>query len=197
MASSEVCCVQYKLHLLVMIIIAFSICVRLSVCRGDIIASFVLLSVCLLSVVITSEGGTNSIDSNYLGLALVYCLQMCGFLQLTVRYAIETENGMTSVERLLSFQDIIQEKVIDNERSSDQTVIGTAMSKYLNGSKSGGESGGENASISFDPTTWPQRGAINITNLKMRYREGLELTLKGVNISIPAGAKVGVCGRTG
>ena len=30
-----------------------------------------------------------------------------------------------------------------------------------------------------------------------RYREGLDLVLKGVNLHIPAGTKVGVVGRTG
>lgn len=48
-----------------------------------------------------------------------------------------------------------------------------------------------------DEMKWPSSGAISIRNLKMRYRQGLELVLKGINLSIPAGAKVGICGRTG
>merc|ERR1712155_193486 len=44
---------------------------------------------------------------------------------------------------------------------------------------------------------WPQRGHIQLTNLQMRYREGLPLVLKGVDLSIQSGEKVGIVGRTG
>lgn len=44
---------------------------------------------------------------------------------------------------------------------------------------------------------WPSAGNIQIKNLMLRYRSELPLVLHGVDISIPAGSKVGVCGRTG
>ena len=44
---------------------------------------------------------------------------------------------------------------------------------------------------------WPTRGHIVISNLSMRYRPGLEKVLNGVDIDIPGGCKVGICGRTG
>lgn len=47
------------------------------------------------------------------------------------------------------------------------------------------------------PAGWPSRGAIEIKGAKLRYRPGLPLVLKGLDISIPAGSKVGVVGRTG
>ena len=45
--------------------------------------------------------------------------------------------------------------------------------------------------------TWPPKGAIEIRRLKMRYREGLPLVLKNLSISIEAGERVGIVGRTG
>lgn len=47
------------------------------------------------------------------------------------------------------------------------------------------------------PPDWPSKGRIEFSNAKLRYRDGLPLVLKGLNISIPPGSKVGVVGRTG
>jgi ABC-type multidrug transport system fused ATPase/permease subunit len=53
--------------------------------------------------------------------------------------------------------------------------------------------------LPLDPAsdTWPSQGHIVIKNLSMRYRPGLERVITGVNLDIPGGCKVGVCGRTG
>jgi ATP-binding cassette subfamily C (CFTR/MRP) protein 1 len=45
--------------------------------------------------------------------------------------------------------------------------------------------------------SWPTLGHIVIKNLSMSYRPGLERVITGVNLDIPGGCKVGVCGRTG
>ncbi|OMJ19580.1 Metal resistance protein YCF1 [Smittium culicis] len=47
------------------------------------------------------------------------------------------------------------------------------------------------------PTEWPTRGEIVLSNYSTRYREGLDLILRNINLTIPAGSKVGVVGRTG
>ncbi|KAF9956193.1 hypothetical protein BGZ72_002945 [Mortierella alpina] len=44
---------------------------------------------------------------------------------------------------------------------------------------------------------WPQHGGIEFQNYSTRYREGLDLVLKNVDISIRAGERVGIVGRTG
>ena len=44
---------------------------------------------------------------------------------------------------------------------------------------------------------WPTEGRIEFINAKLKYRPGLPLVLKGLNISIPSRSKVGVVGRTG
>jgi ATP-binding cassette subfamily C (CFTR/MRP) protein 1 len=45
--------------------------------------------------------------------------------------------------------------------------------------------------------SWPQKGAIEVSNFKMRYRPELDLVLKGLEFKVKPGEKVGVCGRTG
>ncbi|KAG0277783.1 hypothetical protein BGZ97_009842, partial [Linnemannia gamsii] len=47
-----------------------------------------------------------------------------------------------------------------------------------------------------DPA-WPQSGAIELKDYSVRYREGLDLVLKDVNVTIQPGERVGIVGRTG
>ncbi|XP_037958175.1 multidrug resistance-associated protein 1 isoform X4 [Teleopsis dalmanni] len=47
------------------------------------------------------------------------------------------------------------------------------------------------------PQNWPQNGSVAFENFKVRYREGLDLVLKGVSFHIMGGEKVGIVGRTG
>ncbi|KAG9319523.1 hypothetical protein KVV02_003122 [Mortierella alpina] len=44
---------------------------------------------------------------------------------------------------------------------------------------------------------WPQHGRIEFQNYSTRYREDLDLVLKNVDLSIRAGERVGIVGRTG
>eukprot|EP00793_Prasinoderma_coloniale_P001418 PRCOL_00005193-RA len=44
---------------------------------------------------------------------------------------------------------------------------------------------------------WPLHGALTFEDVSLRYRPGLPLALRGLSVSIAAGEKVGVCGRTG
>ncbi|KAF9079080.1 Multidrug resistance-associated protein 1, partial [Mortierella sp. AD031] len=44
---------------------------------------------------------------------------------------------------------------------------------------------------------WPSRGGIEFKDYSVRYREGLDLVLKDVSVSIQPGERVGIVGRTG
>ncbi|KAF9159839.1 hypothetical protein DFQ26_006121 [Actinomortierella ambigua] len=44
---------------------------------------------------------------------------------------------------------------------------------------------------------WPQRGQIEFQNYSTRYREGLDLVLHKISLSIQAGERIGIVGRTG
>uniref|UniRef100_A0A1B6E9X5 ABC-type glutathione-S-conjugate transporter n=1 Tax=Clastoptera arizonana TaxID=38151 RepID=A0A1B6E9X5_9HEMI len=45
--------------------------------------------------------------------------------------------------------------------------------------------------------SWPETGKIEFRNFHVRYREGLELVLKGISVIIKGGEKVGIVGRPG
>lgn len=46
-------------------------------------------------------------------------------------------------------------------------------------------------------SSWPAQGAVEFNNYSTRYREGLDLVLKNISLSIKAHEKIGVVGRTG
>ncbi len=108
-----------------------------------------------------------------LGLSLSYSLQVTGILGFTIRSITELEAQMSSVERL---EHYAKELPQEDDAIRD-------YSNYLDEDKPG-----EN---------WPAEGRVEINNISMRYREGLNLVLKGVSLKIAAGEKVGVIGRTG
>lgn len=47
------------------------------------------------------------------------------------------------------------------------------------------------------PISWPADGALSFKDFSTRYREGLDLVLKNINIAIKSREKIGVVGRTG
>ena len=44
---------------------------------------------------------------------------------------------------------------------------------------------------------WPTEGKIQIERVSIRYRKGLPLVIRGLNLSVKPGEKVGILGRTG
>lgn len=44
---------------------------------------------------------------------------------------------------------------------------------------------------------WPVHGQVEFNNYKIRYREGLDLVIRGISLSVKGGEKIGIVGRTG
>lgn len=85
----------------------------------------------------------------------------------SVRAFSEAEARLTSVERLQAYGALVPE--LDVVRA---------------------------AAVALDPA-WPTRGEIVFEAVRARYAAHLPLVLRGVSLQVPAGAKVGVVGRTG
>lgn len=54
-----------------------------------------------------------------------------------------------------------------------------------------------NTSSETLPKNWPDSGTIEFNNFQARYRDGMELVLKGISFKVNGGEKVGIVGRTG
>lgn len=63
--------------------------------------------------------------------------------------------------------------------------------------QSGGDEEVNGPNVQRPPSDWPFDGKIEFHKLKMRYRDGLPLALKGVTCKIAAQEKIGIVGRSG
>ena len=141
--------------------------------RMDILGACLILAVSCALVLFR-----DTVSAAAAGLAIAYALQIMGRLQMTVTVSIETENHMVAVERLRELGTMPQESDVHTPAAADAAA-------------------GANRSLIKPTEDWPREGRISVRGAKVRYRKGLPLVVKGVTVEIPAGASVGVCGRTG
>ena len=101
------------------------------------------------------------------GLALSYAMIIISDLRFFVRSMTDVEARLNAVDRLAEYAELTPEAPRQQAADAD---AGPA---------------------------WPAAGALVLSNLKMSYRPGLPLVLRGVSASIAAGEQIGICGRTG
>jgi ATP-binding cassette, subfamily C (CFTR/MRP), member 1 len=116
---------------------------------------------------VLTRGGNSPKSSSAIGLGLTYALQVTGILGYTIRSITDLETYMNSVERLNYYGQQLPQEA-------------PAVSKE--------------GVISCD---WPRQGEIEFRDVEVRYREGLDVVLKGISVKVRGGEKVGVVGRTG
>ncbi|KAF8763919.1 Multidrug resistance-associated protein 5 like [Argiope bruennichi] len=109
----------------------------------------------------------DQVNPAFAALALVLVLQLSGLYQYIVRIGCELESRFTSVER-------IQTYVEDLESEAPPVIDKMRPSP-----------------------DWPTRGHITFKDVKMRYRPGLPLVLKGLTFEIEHQEKIGIVGRSG
>jgi ABC-type multidrug transport system fused ATPase/permease subunit len=107
------------------------------------------------------------LDAGVVGLSVSYAMTITQTLNWMVRQFCEIETNIVAVERLKEY--------IDLDR----------------------EGGGNGISARNVDDSWPSNGLIEFRNYSARYREGLELALRDLSLTIRPGEKVGIVGRTG
>jgi ABC-type multidrug transport system fused ATPase/permease subunit len=113
------------------------------------------------------RSGANDTFAGLAGLAISYALSVTQSLNWSVRMASDLEANFVAVERIKEYTDLESE-------AERHTPVDDGPAK-----------------------DWPTGGEIVFRDSKLRYRPELPLVLKGLNIAIPGGSKIGVCGRTG
>lgn len=108
-----------------------------------------------------------SLSVSISGLVLMYAMRFWGNLNWCVRAFSEVESRMTSFERLQATASI------EPERSAPLLEEGV------------------------EEREWPPAGEIEFDGVWARYAAGLPWVLREVGFKIPAGARVGIVGRTG
>ncbi|WVW79674.1 hypothetical protein I302_101643 [Kwoniella bestiolae CBS 10118] len=128
------------------------------------------LGACLVfAVAIMSAKGGGGLTPSQIALCLTYLTSITQVLGMVTRQSAEVENNMNAVERVLWYADVTS---LPQEAAHDVPAT-------------------------RPPKTWPHEGSIQFENAVMSYRPGLPPVLKGLSMSIDAGEKIGIVGRTG
>lgn len=161
--------------------------VRWLSCRLELLAAlltFVAASLCVLA--------GSSLSPEISALSLSYSMQMVMSLSWSVRQVTEAESQFSAVEQISEFDSPPHPQEETREREQGDSLVETrglvtrGFLRHLNGG-----SGGRSAS------RWPRLGSVSFHNVKMRYRPGLDLCLKGLDLEIEPGSTVGLVGRSG
>lgn len=161
---------------------------------GALIAGLAAVFSTQVAISSADDGETDSNFSSLAGLSLTFAIALTGLLQWCVRSFAQLEAAMNSGERILYYTEEIPQEA---PWTSEELVKKAKGSDPSNGDASDFAivaSGGKAAERGAD---WPTTGAITLNNLRMRYREDTPLVLKGLNVSIKGGERIGVVGRTG
>ncbi|XP_064086924.1 ATP-binding cassette sub-family C member 5-like isoform X2 [Macrobrachium nipponense] len=108
-----------------------------------------------------------SVSTALAGLALSTVNGVCVFIPFLMRMKSEFQSRITSVERIIEY-------AYDLKSEAPCEIKETQP-----------------------PPDWPKTGAIELKEVKLRYRPELPLVLHGISASIRDGEKIGIIGRTG
>jgi ATP-binding cassette subfamily C (CFTR/MRP) protein 4 len=127
--------------------------------------TFCCIASVLLLRFVFPEFGEKIIDSNLVGLSILYLMQGGDGFQWCVRQAAEVENMMVSVERINEYVSIEPEAALKRIGQIEQN--------------------------------WPKTGTVELNKLNLQYSAKGPVVLKDVSLTIQAGNKVALVGRTG
>ncbi|CAD0110783.1 unnamed protein product [Aureobasidium uvarum] len=130
-----------------------------------------------------------SVRLDAIGTLLVF---VTGILVVTASFSVNPSSGGLVLSYILSVVQMIQFTVrqlaeVENNMNSTERI-------YYYGNNL--EEEAPLHTVDVRPS-WPEKGEIVFDNVQMRYREGLPLVLKGLNMHVNAGERIGVVGRTG
>ncbi|XP_059169228.1 ATP-binding cassette sub-family C member 3-like [Physella acuta] len=104
-----------------------------------------------------------------------------GLVSLSITFVLMITNDMTLVTRMSSD---LESNIISVERIKEYSQIKNEAPWTLP----------DDSRLSG---VWPLNGNIEFVNYSARYREGLDFVLRNINVSINAGEKIAIVGRTG
>lgn len=152
---------------------AFTSSARWLSIRLDALASLVIFSVALAMWL-----SRNTIDASLAAVSLTWSFVFATALQFLVKESTEAEALFVSVERVLAYSSLAPEgKAMDFAQAPGARRAPDTLRVASKG--------------------WPPHGAIEFDQVVLRYRKGLDPALNGLSLSIDAGVRVGVVGRTG
>ncbi|XP_054702251.1 ATP-binding cassette sub-family C member 3 isoform X2 [Grus americana] len=103
-----------------------------------------------------------------------------GLVGLSVSYALQVTLSLNWMVRMTSE---LETNIVAVERIKEYSETETEAPWIIEGKS--------------PPEDWPSKGELEFVNYSVRYRKGLDLVLKGLNLQVQGGEKIGIVGRTG
>ncbi|XP_031394273.1 ABC transporter C family member 10-like [Punica granatum] len=121
------------------------------------------------------------LSSSALAITLLYLgSSYSGFTGMALLYGLSLNVFLVTA---VQFQCILSSLLISVERVEQYMHIKSEAPEVIEGYRS--------------DSNWPSTGNLRICDLKVRYRPGAPLVLRGISCNIEGGHKVGIVGRTG
>ncbi|XP_058815986.1 ATP-binding cassette sub-family C member Sur [Topomyia yanbarensis] len=134
----------------------------------DYLGAFIVF-IAIVSGLVTASLKPDTTSSSLIGLAINYALLVPIYLNWVVKLAAEMEMYLGAVERIQCFVEDSQERVRERNKVKYKPV----------------------------PISWPKKGDIVFENVSLRYESQKENVITNLNLTIPTGQRIGICGRTG
>uniref|UniRef100_A0A3B4UB65 ATP binding cassette subfamily C member 3 n=1 Tax=Seriola dumerili TaxID=41447 RepID=A0A3B4UB65_SERDU len=103
-----------------------------------------------------------------------------GLVGLSVSYALQVTMSLNWMVRMTSD---LESNIVAVERVKEYSETKTEAPWEVEDKK--------------PPPEWPMEGNVQFQDYSVRYREGLDLVLKNLTLSVKGGEKIGIVGRTG
>ncbi|KAM9715834.1 ATP-binding cassette sub-family C member 3 isoform 1-T1 [Menidia menidia] len=103
-----------------------------------------------------------------------------GLVGLSVSYALQVTMSLNWMVRMTSD---LENNIVAVERVKEYSETKTEAPWEVEDKK--------------PPAEWPMEGNVEFSDYSVRYREGLDLVLKGITLNVKGGEKIGIVGRTG
>ncbi|KAM4715891.1 ATP-binding cassette sub-family C member 3 isoform 2-T2 [Anableps anableps] len=103
-----------------------------------------------------------------------------GLVGLSVSYALQVTMSLNWMVRMTSD---LENNIVAVERVKEYSETKTEAPWEVENKK--------------PPLEWPMEGNVEFNEYSVRYREGLDLVLRNITLSVKGGEKIGIVGRTG
>ncbi|XP_053691966.1 ATP-binding cassette sub-family C member Sur [Sabethes cyaneus] len=129
----------------------------------------IIVFVAICSALITASLKPETTNASLIGLAINYALLVPIYLNWVVKLAAEMEMYIGAVERIQYYIESSRKRARERNKVKYKPV----------------------------PISWPQKGDIVFENVSLRYESQKENVITNLNLTIPTGQRIGICGRTG
>ena len=165
---------------------------------GSVVAG--LAAVFASHVAISGSVSGQESDSDFAslaGLSLTTAISVTSLLNWCVRTFAMLEAAMNSCERVLHYTENIPQEAPWTAKELEDSYASRKDSSDLPACASEIALVASNGKAAAFGSAWPESGRIVLKHLCMRYRPETPLVLKGLDVVIEGGERVGVVGRTG